>query len=164
MPFTPYHLGPALLLGLVLIRWLDLPTFLVANVIVDVEPFMVLVLGMNYPLHGYVHTYLIGGLVALILYFVMIQVRPYLDSVIRSIGLAQEWNRKSIIFAAISGIWLHITLDSTLYLDIRPLFPLNLNPFYIGLEAYETVYSLCWNSGIIAIILLLVIIMKNRVS
>ena len=143
---------------------MDLPTFLVANVIVDVEPLLVLVFGLDYPLHGYLHTYLIGGIVALILYFVMGQVRPYLDSVIRSIGLAQEWNKKSIIFATISGIWLHITLDSTLYLDIRPLFPLNLNTFYTGLEAYNTVYSLCWNSGIIAIILFLVIILKNRVS
>jgi len=37
MPFTLYHLGPALLLGLLFRRRLDLPTFLVANVVVDLE-------------------------------------------------------------------------------------------------------------------------------
>ena len=42
MPFTPFHLGPGLLLGLLLLSYVDLPTFLLASVIVDVEPFLAL--------------------------------------------------------------------------------------------------------------------------
>jgi len=48
MPFTPFHLGPALTIGLPLRRFIHAPTFIVANVIVDVEPFLVMVLGLNY--------------------------------------------------------------------------------------------------------------------
>jgi len=51
MPFTPFHLGPALGLGLPLRRYVYVPTFILANVIVDVEPFLVLFLGLRYPLH-----------------------------------------------------------------------------------------------------------------
>ena len=47
MPFTPLHLGPALFFGMVLLRYIDLPTFLVANVIVDIEPLVILTLGLH---------------------------------------------------------------------------------------------------------------------
>jgi hypothetical protein len=58
MPFTPFHLGPALGLGLPLRKNVHVPTFIMANVILDVEPFLVLQFGLNYPLHGYLHTFL----------------------------------------------------------------------------------------------------------
>ena len=37
MPFTPYHVGPSGFVGLVFGKWIDLPVFVLANVIVDVE-------------------------------------------------------------------------------------------------------------------------------
>jgi len=40
MPFTPFHLGPALLLGLMLSKYIDLATFLFANILVDLEPLL----------------------------------------------------------------------------------------------------------------------------
>jgi hypothetical protein len=65
MPFTPYHLGPALFLGLLFLRFIDFPTFLIASVIMDVEPFLVLFFNLNYPLHGFFHSLLGGTLVAI---------------------------------------------------------------------------------------------------
>ena len=44
MLFTPYHFGPGLLIGLVFLSFIDIPTFLTANLIVDIEPFLVLFL------------------------------------------------------------------------------------------------------------------------
>ena len=67
MSFTPFHLGPALGLGLPLRRYLHVPTFLAASVVVDVEPLLVLVLGLDYPLHGYLHTFLFASLTGLLL-------------------------------------------------------------------------------------------------
>jgi len=49
MPFTAYHLGPGLFVGLLFLGFIDFPTFIVANVIVDGDPFLVLTLSMNYP-------------------------------------------------------------------------------------------------------------------
>ncbi len=41
MPLTPFHLGPDLFFGLLFFSYVDFPTFLVANVIVDIEPILV---------------------------------------------------------------------------------------------------------------------------
>lgn len=48
MPLTPFHLGPALLLGLIFLRYVDFPTFLVANVIVDIEPMFIMLFNLDY--------------------------------------------------------------------------------------------------------------------
>ena len=79
MPFTPLHLGPALLFGLLFLGFIDFPTFLVANVIVDIEPFLVLALNLNYPLHGFFHSFLGGTLIAILLAFIMLRIRNRLS-------------------------------------------------------------------------------------
>jgi hypothetical protein len=37
MPFTPYHFGPNGFVGLLFRRWIDVPVFLAANVLIDLE-------------------------------------------------------------------------------------------------------------------------------
>ncbi|MFW9956308.1 MAG: hypothetical protein ACFFD3_17330 [Candidatus Thorarchaeota archaeon] len=46
MPFTPYHFGPALLIGVVLLPVVDLSTIIVASVVLDLEPLAVLLYGI----------------------------------------------------------------------------------------------------------------------
>ena len=40
-------------------RTIDIPSFIFANVAVDIEPLIVINFGLKYPLHGYAHT--LGG-------------------------------------------------------------------------------------------------------
>jgi hypothetical protein len=47
MPLTPFHLDPASLWGLVFLSYMDFPTFIPANVFVDVEPIFVLLFNLN---------------------------------------------------------------------------------------------------------------------
>ncbi len=120
MPFTPFHLGPALFFGLLFFRYVNPATFLIASVVVDVEPFFVLFLGLDYPLHGFFHSLPGGSIVAVILSFLMVFVlKP-----------GQNISTKSIWLASFAGICLHILLDSTLYTDIKPFYPSSFNPFY----------------------------------
>ena len=63
MPFTPFHLGPSASISLPLHKYLDVPLFLLANFIIDLEPFIVMIFNLNYPLHGYCHTFLIGSII-----------------------------------------------------------------------------------------------------
>ena len=131
MPFTPFHLGPALFFGLLLTRYLHFRTFLIANLIVDIEPFLVLLLGLDYPLHGLLHSFLGGSLVAILLSISMIK-------------LKEKSSSKSIWSASLSGIYLHILFDSPLYTDIRPFYPYDYNPFYNnGIIAGLDIYLLC---------------------
>ena len=141
MPFTPYHLGPGLLVGLLLLSFIDFPTFLVASVIVDVEPFLVLALNLNYPLHGFFHSFLGGTLVAVPLALAMHMIRGNFSSLLSFFKLEQKTSFKRILAAALSGVYIHILLDSRGYTDIQPFYPSDYNPFlttgmYAGLDAY----------------------------
>jgi membrane-bound metal-dependent hydrolase YbcI (DUF457 family) len=129
MPLTPFHLGPALLLGLVFFSFLDFPTFLVASVIVDIEPMLVMFLDLNYPLHGFFHSFLGGTLVALLLTLVMNKIRGRFSAWLKFFKLEQKSSFRSILLASLSGIYVHILLDSRMHTDIRPFYPLDFNPF-----------------------------------
>ncbi len=131
MPFTPFHLGPALAIGLPLRRYIHVPTFVVANVIVDLEPLLVLVLNLQYPLHGYLHTFVGALALGLALGYAMYVSERWLGSLWRKMVLVPETlGLRAFIMAGISGTLLHVLLDSPLYHDIKPLYPISLNPLY----------------------------------
>lgn len=67
MPFTLFHFGPALLLGVLFYRWLDLPTLLVSSVIVDVRAALVVFGPLDGPVDGILTTFVGGTVVAVIL-------------------------------------------------------------------------------------------------
>jgi membrane-bound metal-dependent hydrolase YbcI (DUF457 family) len=167
MPFTPYHLGPALFVGLLLLNFIDLPTFLIASVIVDVEPFLVLTLNLNYPLHGFFHSFLGGTLVAVPLALVMYRIRDKFSPLMCFFKLEQKVSFKRILAAALSGVYLHILLDSLGYTDIQPFYPSNYNPFLTtGISAGLASYIICiysfFGAAIIYTIRLILIWRKHR--
>jgi len=130
MPFTPYHFGPGLLIGLIFLSLIDFPTILIASIIVDTEPFLVLIFNLDYPLHGFFHSFLGGTIVALILTVIMIKVRKYFTPVMSFFKIKQKISFIRILLASLIGIYVHILLDSPIYTDIRPFLPFDFNPFY----------------------------------
>ncbi len=170
MPFTPLHLGPALFFGMVLLRYIDLPTFLVANVIVDIEPLVILTFGLHrtsslgLPLHGLLHTFLGGTFVALLLALVMIRMRGYLEPLMRLVSLEQVSSPRSVYAAALSGVYMHILLDSLLYADIRPFYPSSYNPFLGGMAAAFGVWWFCIVTGLIGVALLVFRLARTRIA
>jgi len=153
MPFTAFHLGPAVGLGLPLRRYIHTPTFILANVVVDVEPFLVLFLGLRYPLHGYLHIFFLALLLGLALGYTMFLLEKPLHPLYRTFLLepAINLNPKSFILAGVSGTLLHVLLDSPLYSDIRPFYPLTANPLYNPTLTSE-IYTICVWMGILGII------------
>lgn len=136
MPFTPFHLGPGLA-GFALRGIIYFPVFLAASVIMDLEPFFVILFGLDYPLHGFFHTFVGGALVALVLAGAAILV-------LRNVP------PKMILLGALLGVWLHILLDAPLYAGIRPFWPMEANPLY-GIVSQIAVYALCGVVGIAGI-------------
>ena len=152
MPFTPFHFGPALGFGLPLRKYIHVPTFILANVIVDVEPFLVLFLGLRYPLHGYVHTFILAFFVGLTLGYVMFLLERIFSPLYKILLLEKDrtLNPRSFIVAGALGTLLHVLLDSPLYSDIQPFYPITTNPFYNPALSLE-VYSFCVWMGILGI-------------
>jgi hypothetical protein len=166
MPFTPFHLGPALGFGLPLRKYLHVPTFLVANILVDVEPFLVLSLGLDYPLHGYLHTFIVAFILGLALGYAMFLLERISRSLYKTLLLESNATPKlkSFIVAGALGTMLHVLLDSPLYEDIRPFYPLLANPLYHSASSSE-VYIFCvWMGmfGVVFYIALLVLLVYRR--
>jgi membrane-bound metal-dependent hydrolase YbcI (DUF457 family) len=167
MPFTPYHLGPGLFIGLLFLAFIDFPTFLVASVIVDVEPFLVLAFNLNYPLHGFFHSFLGGTLVAVPLALVMYRIRDKFSPLLSFFRLEQKISFKRVLVAALFGIYIHILLDSRGYTDIQPFYPSAYNPLLTtGVSAGLDSYIFCiWSfvgAAIIYIIRLVLVWKKTR--
>ena len=139
LPLTPFHLGPALFLGLALLRYLDLPTFLIANVIVDVEPLIIILLDLGYPLHGFLHSFIGGTLAAIAL--TMVRVRGRFNHILSIFKIEKESSAGKILAASLLGVYIRILLDSRMHPDVKPFHPIPINPFLgggvlVGLEIH----------------------------
>ena len=167
IPLTPYHLGPGLFFGLLFLIFIDFPTFLIASVIVDMEPLFILIFNLNYPLHGFFHSFLGGTIIALILALIMTRIREFFTPFMSFFKIEQEFSFKKILLASLLGVYIHIMLDSSIYTDIKPFFPFDFNPFYRstilpGLSA-ELICVWCFLAGgIVYIIRLIIFVVKNR--
>ena len=155
MPFTPFHLGPALAIGLPFRKYMHAPTFIVANVILDIEPLLVVYFGLDYPLHGYLHTLLLAFIVGLFLGYVMFNLERFMQPFYRKVKLetSNTLRLKSFLLAGFFGTALHVLFDAVLYADIQPFFPLSANPMLnLSLSGSLGVYVLCIWLGIFGII------------
>ena len=152
MPFTPFHLGPGFGLGLPLRKYLHAPTFILANVIIDVEPFLVLVFGLNYLLHGYLHTFPLAIPTGLAFGYVMHLLERFLRRLYKIFLLeANNLNLRSFLAAGALGTSLHLLMDTPLYEDIKPFYPIMTNPFYKPSLALH-IYTICIWMGMFGII------------
>lgn len=142
MPFTPFHFGPSALVAFPLKKYLDIPVFVLANVVIDFEPLVVMYFNLPYPVHGFFHTLLggiiIGGLWGLIAY----AVRKPIKSIMNVFRLQYEPKLFTMILSGILGFWLHIFIDSFMHADIRPFFPSNYNPLY-QIVSTPNLYLIC---------------------
>ena len=164
MPFTPFHLGPALILGLPLRRNIHLPTFLVASIIIDLEPLAVLVFGIySYPLHGYLHTILSAVIIGILLGYIMYKLEVILEPLWNIIQLKPRVDMETGAYslAGITGVLLHVLLDSPLYSDIKPLYPLPINPLYNPGQALN-IYTACLWLGLLGLPYYIIIIITKK--
>ncbi|MCW3993759.1 MAG: hypothetical protein NWE85_04250 [Candidatus Bathyarchaeota archaeon] len=163
MPFTPFHLGPALLFGLAFFSTFDLLTLLIASVIPDVEPFCILLFDLSMPSHGFFHSYVGSSILAVLVAVTVYLLRDLLTNVMLKFQVSQKSSFKKILFTSFVGAYFHVFLDSLLYHPMNPLYPLQGNAF-VGLIpdiAYVAVYGFCSVSFILGIILYLYKIRKG---
>ena len=155
MPFTPYHVGPALLVALLLYPLLDLPTFIVANLILDLEPLAVFLGLIDWPMHGVFHSFTLGTVVGVILALPMYYIRRFIKPIQMGNITPPNYTLKSIIKASILGVWIHILLDAFTYSDLNILYPIQWNPL-LGLVPTQMIINFSWLSIPAAFIIYLI--------
>ena len=164
MPFTPFHWGPSSWIGLLLFKIFDFPTMLVASVIVDIEPFCVFVFNAPWKLHGFLHSFLGGSIVAILTAIILYLLRKPIKKIMSVFKLAQDSSFKKILWTSFFGVYSHLLLDSFLYREMNPFYPLKGNPF-LGLFTSQQVYLFCGLSFLVGIsfyLIRLVIIKREK--
>jgi membrane-bound metal-dependent hydrolase YbcI (DUF457 family) len=142
MPFTPYHFGPHALIALPLRKYIDFPIFMLTNIAIDLEPLAVILFSLNYPVHGYFHTFLIGGMVGVVWAIVAYPFRNFLKEIMNALRLSYDTTLLKMMISGILGAWLHVLFDAPIYADIRPFYPIQSNPLF-GILSSQTVYTIC---------------------
>ena len=142
MPVTPFHVGPALLLGILVFPALYMPGLILGAVIVDIEPFLYLSQGVGAHPHGITHTYLGGAVVGVVLGLILFSLRKIINRLMKPIKLGQKSSIGNIIASSVLGVYSHVLFDSFLYSDVEPLFPLKVNHVH-EMFRWNEVYTFC---------------------
>ncbi|WMW26327.1 hypothetical protein RE474_06340 [Methanolobus sediminis] len=114
---------------------------MIGSIIIDVRATYCLFAGCR-PLHGPLHTFLAATIVGLLLAWLIYSQRTWLQKVSDILRVEQSYSFNSIIIGSIIGTWSHVILDSPLYTDITPLWPLSANPL-LWILSSGTIYALC---------------------
>ena len=161
MPFTPVHFGPHACLGLPLQRSIDVPVFIASNIAVDIEPLLVIVYGLHYPLHGYCHTFLIGSFVGLLFGLLAFPFRKVIGKAMLFLLLPYAPTLGKMVLSGILGVWLHIFFDAPLYIDIKPFYPLSGNPF-LDIVSMKVLYGACALLVVPALVIYLALVLPRK--
>jgi len=123
MPFTPYHIGPTAFLGLLFKRWIDLPVFLLVNVVVDMEVLVIMFFDLGFPKHRYFHTFLIGGLVGAIFGLGAYPLRWLFAWGMNAFCVPYKTGLRKMVISGVLGAWLHVLIDGLCHYDVLMFWP-----------------------------------------
>ena len=123
MPFTPYHFGPSGFVGLLLRKWIDIPVFVLANVIVDIEVLLVMVLSLGRPSHRYCHTLLIGAAIGALWGMAAYPLRGLFKSMMHGLRLSYETSFWKMAVSGMLGACMHILVDGAYHRDVGVFWP-----------------------------------------
>lgn len=152
MPFTPFHMGAILVVKPNLDHRISLIAFGLAQVAMDLEPGIRMLVGADDVLHGISHTILgaviIGSAVVLAAPLVRLLILRRWNK--EAMHYKQQWLVQSevvpigpVVAGALFGTLSHVALDSLIHHDIQPLFPFSRANPMLGLLSHDNVYLLC---------------------
>jgi membrane-bound metal-dependent hydrolase YbcI (DUF457 family) len=139
MPYTPYHFGPAGLLGYIFRKWIDLPVFVLANVVIDIEVLVNNILHIGWPYHRFCHTLIGGSAVGLVwgvlAYFIA-------GILLKRTKIKYQPRFWKMAISGILGGQLHSVIDSFYHYDVKIFWPMQKNPFW-NIISQSQVKELC---------------------
>ena len=160
MPFTPYHFGPSAFAGLMLRKWIDLPVFVLVNIIVDLEVLVINLLGIGWPIHRYVHTLLIGAAAGLLWGVAAYPLRGIFKKIMRFFRLPYRTSFLKMLISGVLGIWFHALIDAIYHWDVRLFWPKNARPLF-ALISQRQVEAMCLAFFVPAFILYAIVVLSS---
>lgn len=151
LPFTPFHMGAAMLVKPVAQARFSVLAFGLAQVAMDVEPLVAMLAGWPV-LHGWSHTVLGAVLIGIVVALVSPPVLRWLVAFFVAHAHAHHvgWimdpappSRVAVWVGAMFGTLSHVALDGLMHADMRPWAPLSQARAWLGVMEHDTVYSWC---------------------
>ncbi len=154
MPFTPFHMGPGILIKALLQSSFSLMVFGWAQIIMDIQPLFVLISGTGH-LHGFSHTYIGAILLAV---FAALSGKYLAEFGLLVIGIAKKDNPLIIswpvaVISAFIGTFSHVFLDSIMHTDLEPFYPMTEHNSFLALITTPQLHSFCIYSGLIGAVI-----------
>ena len=151
MPFTPFHMGPGLLVKALLQGSFSLMVFGWAQIVMDIQPLLVLLTGVGH-LHGFSHTYVGATLIALAC---ALSGKYIAEFALRYAGqvryLPISW--PVTLVSAFIGAYSHVLLDSIMHADVEPYAPFLASNPVLGILSVDALHQFCLYSGVIGAVL-----------
>jgi hypothetical protein len=152
MPITPFHFGLGAALKAAIPRRFSLSVFCFSQIVTDSEVLIYMARGSS-QLHGFLHSYLGAGVVAL---FSVLVGRPLCHRVLRwwsaepNVPLKEYFNSSpdidigSALAGAFVGTFSHVFLDSLMHSDVHPLSPFSNANEMFGLIGPGSLHLICF--------------------
>lgn len=149
MPFTPFHLGPAIAFKALGGRHFSFMVFGGSQVLMDIEP-LIGIIQHKPVLHGYTHT-LLGALV--IGMFAALIGKPISQWVLRlSRARVTSISWTAALSGALIGTFSHIVLDAVMHSDMSPWWPLMNGNGLLGAITLAQLHIACLVLGLLGMI------------
>ena len=158
MPVTPFHIGPGLIIKAVLQGSFSLMIFGWSQIIIDIQPLIVLMTGRG-SLHGLTHTFIGASFLAVI---AALTGKSISEWFLRRLELPQIRFSTSIswpvaFISAFLGTFIHIILDSVMHSDMEPFYPVISGNHLHGAVAVSVLHKLCLVAGVIGCIVYVIV-------
>lgn len=159
VPFTPFHMGPALALKAVSGRYFSVLAFGIAQVAMDIEPLVGMVRNADV-LHGWSHTYVgatfIGILVALVAPPLCRLISARWNSELEHHDVGWLGSPENVGWVPVStgvfvGTYSHVALDSIMHADISPLSPWSESNRLLGVISIGELHTVCVAAGVFGV-------------
>jgi hypothetical protein len=153
MPFTPFHMGPGIVVKALLQGSFSLMVFGWAQIVMDIQPLVVMITGEGH-LHGFSHTYIGGTLLAI---FSAISGKYLSEVGLFVFGFNKQWQVKIAwwvsFLSAFIGTLSHVFIDSIMHADAEPFFPITTSNTFLGLMSVQALHKVCLYSALVGGIL-----------
>jgi len=142
-------MGPGIFIKAILQGSFSLMVFGWAQIIMDIQPLVVLISGEGH-LHGFSHTYIGATLLAI---FSALSGKYLSELGLIILGVAKKENPIKIVWwivflSAFIGTYSHVILDSIMHSDIEPFYPFSSNNQLLGLMSIEQLHKFCLYGGL----------------
>jgi hypothetical protein len=130
MPYTPLHLGPSGVAALLFPKKIDVPVFLLVNIVVDLEVWVASALRTGPLPIRYGHTLLIAGAAGLAFGAAAYPLKGLFSRAMEKLRLHYETSFKKMALSGLLGAWLHVLIDGLYRSNVVLFWPSTLsNPF-----------------------------------